>query len=154
MTANPVAPTSAHEQIALVFKDVRRVMLGDGPWWALADLCAALRIEIPKQPAPRCACCGELDHDAVRSVIIDAPNGPQFVVVVSRHGFLNLLMEHPPPFARKFCRFVRRQVEPAIQRGVRYDWGTAPDNMLAFLNALELAGNETSVTVLAGGIDQ
>lgn len=93
-----------------------RLIDRDGtPWWVLADVCAALEIANPSDVVKR------LDDDEKYGVDITDPIGrEQNTTVISEPGLYKLIMTSRKPVARRFDRWVRHDVLPAIRRTGSY----------------------------------
>ena len=102
--------------LALTFEqyEVRLAMVDGEPWWVLADVCAVLEIENPRNAAAR------LDDDEKGVHSMDTLGGSQEMIIVSEPGLYKLLMTSRKPEARRFDRWVRHEVLPEIRRTGSY----------------------------------
>ena len=100
--------------------DVRVIDRGSEPWFVLADVCRVLEIANPRNVAAR------LDDDEKGVHQVDTLGGPQNVTIISEPGLYAVVQRSDKPAARRFDRWVRHEVLPAIRKTGRYDATAAP----------------------------
>lgn len=92
-----------------------RVVMRDGePWFAAADVCAALQLET--HVAVR-----RLDDDEKGRCSIPTLGGDQEMSVINESGLYSLIMGSRKPEAKKFRKWVTAEVLPAIRKTGRYE---------------------------------
>ena len=92
-----------------------RVVMRDGePWFAAADVCAALQLET--HVAVR-----RLDEDEKGRCSIPTLGGDQEMSVINESGLYSLIMGSRKPEAKKFRKWVTAEVLPAIRKTGRYE---------------------------------
>ena len=114
-----------------------RVVMRDGePWFAAADVCAALQLET--HVAVR-----RLDEDEKGRCSIPTLGGDQEMSVINESGLYSLIMGSRKPEAKKFRKWVTAEVLPAIRKTGRYEAPAAapaevaPQQVQALAIALE-----------------
>lgn len=92
------------------------------PWFAAADVCNVLNIANSSDAISR------LDEDQKGVGITDplSSGGSQQVATVDESGLYTLLFRSRKPQAKAFCRWVTREVLPAIRKTGRYEAAGAP----------------------------
>lgn len=112
-------------------KDGTDVELG----WVLADVCACLGIENPRDWARA------LDADELGAVdIVDAIGRMQETLVISEPGLYKLLARSRKPEAKRFDRWVRHEVLPTIRKTGGYGINHQHSDDLATLIGDAVAG--------------
>lgn len=108
---------SASATLPLAFEGatVRIVDRGGDPWFVLADACRVLEIANPRNAAAR------LDDDEKGVHSVDTLGGPQSVRIISEPGLYAVIRTSRKPAAKRFDRWVRHEVLPAIRRTGRYE---------------------------------
>ncbi|MCP3732028.1 phage antirepressor [Sphingomonas sp. MG17] len=87
-----------------------RVIERDGvPWFSLNDVCAVLGIANPRDAA------GRLDEDEKDVVIADTLGGRQEATVIDESGLYKLTMRSRKAAARRFTKWITRDVLPSIR---------------------------------------
>ena len=121
-----------------------RVIERDGSqWFLLKDVCAVLEIANPRDAATR------LDDDEKGVVIADTPGGRQEASVVDESGLYKLALRSRKAAARRFAKWVTRDVLPAIRATGRYEAPAAmvnlsdPDTLQKLL--IEQCGNAVAI---------
>lgn len=94
---------------------VRTVEIAGEPWWVTADVCASIEIKNARDAAER------LDDDEKGVAEIDTPGGRQALNIVSEPGLYKLVGRSNKPAAKRFDRWVRHDVLPAIRKTGRYE---------------------------------
>lgn len=83
-------------------------------WFVAADVCRVLEITNVSQA------CDDLEDDEKGISITDTLGGPQRKLTVSESGLYSLVFKSRKPEARKFRRWVTKEVLPAIRKTGRY----------------------------------
>jgi anti-repressor protein len=96
---------------------VRTVQHGGEPWWVLKDVCDVLGIVNPSQTAQRLDDDERALFDIGRS---SATGGGGETNIVSESGLYNVIIRSDKPEARKFKRWVTREVLPSIRKHGAY----------------------------------
>lgn len=92
-----------------------RVMQRDGlHWFSLNDVCAVLEIANPRDAATR------LDDDEKDVVITDTLGGRQEATVIDESGLYKLALRSRKAAAKRFTKWVTREVLPAIRQTGSY----------------------------------
>ena len=95
------------------FGEVRTSIRDGEPWFAAADVCAALEIGNPSQALTR------LDDDERFTTLISndtAASGFSNLAFVSEAGLYSLVLGSRKPEARAFKRWITHEVIPAISK--------------------------------------
>ena len=95
---------------------IRVVMVDGEPWFVAADVCKALDI------ADNRAAIRKLDDDEKGVVSTDTLGGTQNISVVNESGRYALVLRSRKPEARKFAKWVTREVLPSIRQTGGYGW--------------------------------
>lgn len=104
--------------------DVRVIMRGGEPWFVAADVCRSLDISNATDAMRR------LDEDERTLVSIEgAP--PAGLNVISESGLYSLILGSRKPEARRFKRWVTKEVLPAIRKTGSYQTSADPMKVLA-----------------------
>jgi len=116
-----------------------RVFVRDGePWWVLNDVCAAIGIESPRRAVSR------LDGDDVHSMnVTDDLGRKQETKVINESGLYDLIFVSRKTEAKRFKRWVTKEVLPEIRRtgsyGLEMDLPTALERYAAALREKDAA---------------
>lgn len=95
--------------------DVRVVMIDGEPWWVLNDVCAAIEIEAPHRAASR------LDADDLRTTqATDSLGREQQTTIINESGLYDLIFVSRKTAAKRFKRWVTKEVLPEIRRTGTY----------------------------------
>jgi len=87
----------------------------DGPWWVLADVCAALGINHAPTAAKR------LDADEKSAVVINhTGNLTANQTIINESGLYSLVLTSRRPEAKRFKKWVTATVLPAIRKDGLY----------------------------------
>lgn len=89
-------------------------------WFSLNDVCAVLEIANPRDAATR------LDDDEKDVVITDTLGGRQEATVIDESGLYKLALRSRKASAKRFSKWVTREVLPAIRATGRYGAPAAP----------------------------
>lgn len=101
--------------------DVRVVMGEDGePWFVAADVCAAMNINTEQTR--------RLDDDEKGLRTVQTPGGQQEMVTINESGLYSLILTSRKAEAKRFKRWVTREVLPAIRKTGSY---AAPGSVAA-----------------------
>ena len=101
--------------------DVRVVMGEDGePWFVAADVCAAMAINTEQTR--------RLDDDEKGLRTVQTPGGQQEMVTINESGLYSLILTSRKAEAKRFKRWVTREVLPAIRKTGSY---AAPGSVAA-----------------------
>lgn len=122
-------------------QDVRVVLGEDGElWWSHKDACACLEIADARQAYER------LDEDEKGWVDLPTPGGKQRTRAVNESGLYELAFASKKPAAKRFKRWVKREVLPSLRKTGRYavpgaesplpDFTTMDPKALALINRL------------------
>lgn len=113
---------------------IRVIQIDGEPWWVLTDVCTAIGLADAGQAARR------VEPDDIRKVLFsevtpglrDAPGGPVadfYVNAVNESGLYDLIFVSRKPEAKRFKKWVTKEVLPEIRRtgayGVELDLPTA-----------------------------
>ena len=95
--------------------DVRTVQWGAEIWWVLKDVCDVLGLSNSRIVADR------LDEDDVsQTYITDSLGRQQQTSIVNESGLYNVILRSDKPEAKKFKRWVTREVLPTIRKHGAY----------------------------------
>lgn len=103
---------------------VRIVLIDSEPWFVAVDVCEALGYGNPRQ-----AMATHLDEDEKGVQILDTLRGKQQLTIISESGMYTLVLRSHKPAARKFAKWVTREVLPQIRKTGSYG---EPDGSTAF----------------------
>ncbi|MDQ3565746.1 MAG: hypothetical protein M3436_17110 [Pseudomonadota bacterium] len=107
-TLRATAPTSLQFQALAV----RVIVIDAAPWFAATDAYAA-----PGnfwKGAGRTGTVAALDADGKGTHSVSTARGPQEIAIISGSGFYTLIVRSNKPEARRFRKWVRSEVLPAI----------------------------------------
>ena len=93
---------------------VRSVMIDGKPWWVAADACRVLDIKNYRHAV------SQLDDDEKGVVKADTLGGAQEMIVISEGGLLWITSRSNKPVAKRFWKWVRTEVLPALIRDGYY----------------------------------
>lgn len=110
---------------------IRTVVIDDEPWFIAADLAAVLGYRDAHNAARI------VDEDDRGTHLVSTPGGQQRVTVISEPGLYALTMRSDMPDAKRFRRWVTRDVLPEIRRTGQYGVAKLPPVM----SRAELARN-------------
>ncbi|BAZ19033.1 prophage antirepressor (plasmid) [Calothrix sp. NIES-4071] len=96
-------------------KEVRFVGTADKPEWIAVDVCAVLDIRNNRDALSR------LDEDEKGVAIIDTPGGKQELATVNESGLYSLTLTSRKPQAKRFKKWITRDVIPTIRRTGKYE---------------------------------
>lgn len=97
--------------------DVRTIIKGDEPYFCLKDVCKVLCIENHKDIPTR------LDDDEVGRFDAPHPQSPNKTIqmlFVSESGLYSVILRSDKPGAKKFRRFITKEVMPSIRKHGAY----------------------------------
>jgi prophage antirepressor-like protein len=100
-------------------------------WFVLADVCEILGLADVEVTSRR------LDQDQKGTCTIRTPGGPQPMLIVSEDAVYEIGYTSRKPIARRFTRWVCREVLPEIRRTGGYEGGAAP--LDALIGEMQLA---------------
>jgi len=101
--------------------DVRVVMGEDGdPWFVAADVCAAMTLSTEQTR--------RLDDDEKGLRTVQTPGGQQEMVTINESGLYSLILTSRKAEAKRFKRWVTREVLPSIRKTGSY---AAPGSVAA-----------------------
>lgn len=100
-------------------------------WFVLADVCEILGIENARNVAAR------LDDDQKGVHTMYTPGGRQVMVIVSEDAAYEIANDSRKPIAKRFKRWLYREVLPEIRRTGGYEGGAAP--LDALIGEMQLA---------------
>lgn len=93
--------------------DVRVVMSEDGdPWFVAADVCAAMTLSTEQTR--------RLDDDEKGLRTVQTPGGQQEMVTINESGLYSLILTSRKAEAKRFKRWVTREVLPSIRKTGSY----------------------------------
>ncbi|MCL1952995.1 MAG: phage antirepressor [Oscillospiraceae bacterium] len=91
--------------------NVRLIEQDGEPWWVLKDVCAVLGLSNARMIA------GRLDEDDVnQAYVTDSLGRQQQTNIVNESGLYNVILRSDKPEAKRFKRWVTREVLPQIRR--------------------------------------
>ena len=93
---------------------VRVIVQDNKQWFAAADVCTALAIRNHRDALMH------LDDDEKGVVSTDTPGGTQNISVVNESGLYALVLRSRKPEARKFAKWVTKEVLPSIRQTGQY----------------------------------
>lgn len=111
---NAITPFQFGEQ------PVRIIDRGGQPWFSLNDVCAVLEIANPRDAAAR------LDDDEKGVVTTDTLGGRQEATVIDESGLYKLTLRSRKAAAKRFTKWVTREVLPSIRATGGYGAPAAP----------------------------
>lgn len=88
------------------------------PWFVLADVCRELDVSNPSQAARN------LDDDEKGIINSDTLGGAQKMVIVSESGLYSLILRSRKPEAKRFKKWVTKEVLPSIRKTGGYGSST------------------------------
>ncbi len=121
---------------------VRLIERDGDPWFVAADVCKVLEISNPRDAISK------LDADEKGVANTDTLGGAQQINVISEPGLYELVMRSRKPEAKKFSRWVRHTVLPAIRKDGGYIAGEEKvatgemDDDALMAKALQVAANK------------
>lgn len=138
--------------VALNFEqsDVRIVHKDGEPWFVAKDVCGVLGLQGKGSDNIR-----PLDEDERSATVLHTPGGPQDVAIISEPGLYAILARSRKPIAKKFDRWVRHEVLPALRKDGLYSMHGEGDPLLARIvavmeqNATTMEQNATTMSVLS-----
>ncbi len=86
----------------------------DAPWWVAQDVCNILEYADHRQALSR------LDDDEKGYVQVHTPGGMQSMVAVNEDGLYSLILDSKKPEAKKFRKWITKEVIPALIRTGEY----------------------------------
>ena len=96
--------------------DVRVVLVDDEPWFVASDVCKVLGIQNVGNALAR------LDELSIRQADVENARGQmRKTKIVNEPGLYELVLRSDKPQARKFTRWVTREVLPQIRKTGKYD---------------------------------
>jgi len=95
--------------------DIRTAGSPDEPWFCLTDVCDALAIGSPHKVAER------VDEEGRSSIPTPTAGGIQPMTYVDEGALYEVVMTSRKPEAKRFKRWVTREVLPTIRKTGRYD---------------------------------
>lgn len=96
--------------------DIRTAGTPDEPWFCLVDVCAALDLSNPTMVAER------IEGDGLSSIeVIDRIGRQQMATFIDEGALYEVVMTSRKPEAKRFKRWVTREVLPTIRKTGRYD---------------------------------
>jgi prophage antirepressor-like protein len=103
---------------------VRVVVLDGEPWFVVLDVCRALEIANARDAAAR------IDREDVVKTDVLTAGGQQQMWVVNESGLYELIFASNKPEARRFRRWVTKEVLPQIRKTGSYSTTLSPAEML------------------------
>lgn len=130
---------------------VRVVTINGEPWWVAADVCAVLKLANPRDVVSR------LHSDDVGQTDVHSPSRGQNrpTNIINESGLYELIIRSDKPEARKFRRWVTRDVLPQIRKTGGYSQTLDPlDQAQMMLDAMRadrarIAALETTVVAIS-----
>lgn len=104
------------------FGEVRIVMRDNVPWFVAADMCRVLEIKNSRDALNK-----RIDEDEKDVVTIYTPGGNQTVNVINEYGLYRLTMTSRKKVAKKFQKWIVREVLPSIRKYGAYINVNHPD---------------------------
>tara|TARA_B100000965_G_scaffold405695_2_gene440772 strand:+ start:819 stop:1454 length:636 start_codon:yes stop_codon:yes gene_type:complete len=86
----------------------------EGVWFVGQDICTALELAKPENALSR------LDEDEKRTHLIETPGGRQHMTTINESGLYSLIFSSRKAAARRFKKWVTRDVLPAIRSTGQY----------------------------------
>ena len=90
------------------------------PWFVAADVAQSLDYRMASDMTR------SLDHDEKGTQIVRTPSGDQEMLVINESGLYSAILKSRKPEAKRFKRWVTREVLPAIRKTGRYAPNTTP----------------------------
>lgn len=100
------------------FGEIRTLEINGEPWFAGKDAAIALGYKNPRQ-----ALATNVDEEDKGVHRMDTPSGIQEMIIINESGLYSLILSSKLPTAKKFKRWVTREVLPTIRKHGTY---TAP----------------------------
>lgn len=122
--------------------EVRTLTREGDPWFVLADVCAVLAHSNPSQAA---AVLDEDEKHTLSNAEGIAAAQVQSLTIISEPGLYKLMMRSRKPAAKRFDRWVRHEVLPAIRKTGRYVAPAAPLEEVETPDDLKLRKVNTAV---------
>lgn len=119
---------------------VRLVIVGDEPWWSLADVCCVLELENPRKVAARLdddekGCCKDVTKTAV--TFSYGTSIPHNATLINEAGLYSVVLRSSKAEAKAFKRWVTHEVLPQIRKTGSYGMPQMPAEINAdFLQAV------------------
>ena len=108
-------------EIAFQGATIRSLMIGNVPWFVVRDVCDALEL-VDTTSALR-----GLDEDEKSKAMVSTPGGIQEMSVIDESGFYSLAFISRKTEAKKFRKWVTREVLPSLRGGGAGDFtGSIP----------------------------
>ena len=102
---------------------VRSVMIDGKPWFVAADVCRVLEIKNQRDAV------AHLDEDEKGVAITDTLGGKQTMNIVSESGLYGLSARSNKPVAKRFWKWVRAELLPALIRDGSYSLQPTADQV-------------------------
>ncbi|MGE5417497.1 MAG: phage antirepressor [Acidobacteriota bacterium] len=96
-------------------KEVRTIRRGGEPWWVLKDVCDVLELSNARMIADRLD-----EYDVSLAYVTDSMGRQQQTNIVNESGLYNVILRSDKPEAKKFKRWVTREVLPQIRKHGAY----------------------------------
>lgn len=96
-------------------REVRTIVKDGEPWFVATDVCSTLGYRDASNGL-RC-----LDEDEKGTHSVSTPGGTQKLTIINESGLYALVLRSKKPEARKFAKWVTREVLPAIRKTGRYE---------------------------------
>lgn len=96
----------------------RIIDINGEPWFVLADVCRELEVGNPSQAA------STLDDDEKGIITGDTLGGAQKMVIVNESGLYSLILRSRKPAAKRFKKWVTKEVLPSIRKTGGYGRNT------------------------------
>lgn len=131
---------------------VRVVTIDNAPWFVAKDVCAVLGLSNPSKAT------ATLEDDEKGLTSIHTLGGKQKLLAVNESGVIGLVMQSRKPEARRFQKWVRSVVIPAIAKDGAYVMGeekvatgelTLEEMTLRVINALQTKLSNAQANVAA-----
>jgi prophage antirepressor-like protein len=104
---------------------VRFIGTADDPWWVAADVCKVLEIIKPENAYAR------LDDDEKDTRIVGTPGGDQKMICINESGLYSLILSSRKPQAKRFKKWVTREVIPTIRKTGSYSLSLLDDEPIS-----------------------
>ena len=133
--------------------NVRFVGTPDAPEWVARDVCDVLGIRNPSDTL------AEFDEDEKGIAEIDTPGGKQKLLTVTEPGLYKLVTRSQKPNAKRFSRWVFREVLPTIRKTGTYSINPAPSHpqllpLRVRRERLEIIQIGINILSQVGGVDE
>lgn len=127
--------------------DVRVQVLNGQPWFCLADVCAVLEIQNPRDLLSK-----QLDKAGVEKIYVSFPSGKKLVNFVNEPNLYRVIFRSNKPEAKQFQDWVFNEVLPTIRKTGSYSLPKPVDKRDYMTNS-DMLNIKRLIYKLSGGMN-